>query len=163
MRTTSVKPLLVFTLITVFGTAAVLAPPNSKKVKGTINGTIVFTPPNVTSGIYTITVECEGTLPHLGRCRAVWEGNASLDAGLVATPLAGTGWRIEAADGSTMHGAIQWHPQNGSVPGVYTVTGPFQLVAGTGRFEDATGRGTISGTVNVLTRKASIQLDAELQ
>jgi hypothetical protein len=163
MRTTSVKALLVFTLITVFGAVVVLAPPNSKKVKGTINGTIVFTPPDVTAGIYAIRVECEGTLPHLGRCRAVWEGNASLDAGLVATPLTGTGWSIESADGSTMHGAVQWHPQNGSVPGVYTVTGPFQLVAGTGRFEDATGRGTISGTVNVLTRKASIQLDAELQ
>src|ERR1041384_457518 len=111
MRTTSCRALIVFTLITVFGAAVVLAPPNSKKVKGTINGTIAFTPPNVTSGVYAIRVECEGTLPHLGRARAVWEGSASLDAHLVATPLPGAGWSIESADGSALQGALQWQAQ----------------------------------------------------
>ena len=163
MNTTSCRALFVFTLVTMFGAAAVFAPPNSKKVKGTIDGTIVFTPPNVTAGIYAIRVECEGTVSHLGRARAVWEGNASLDSGLVATPLTGLGWSITSADGSTMRGPLQWHPQNGDLPGIYTVTGAFELAAGTGRFQGATSSGTIRGIVNVLTGRVTIQLDGELQ
>ena len=157
MHTTSGKSLLVFTLITMFGAAAVFAPPNSKKVNGTLNGTVVYTPPVVAAGTYAIRVECTGTLPHLGRARAVWEGSALVDASLAATALPGAAWNIESADGSTMRGPVQWHAQNGTAPGDYTVTGPFQIVGSTGRFQGTSGGGTIRGALNVLTGKATIQ------
>jgi hypothetical protein len=158
----TLRTLAVFTLVTLFAVAPAFAGPKAKKVKGHLTGGIVFTPPNVAAGIYGIRVDCTGQLSHLGKCQAVWEGDASVDAEFAATPLAGLGWRITAADGSTMRGDLDWQALNAIVPGIYTVIGHFQLSAGTGRFAGATGTGALRGTVNVLTGKSSFQLEADL-
>src|SRR3954466_6590345 len=80
MHTTSSRTLILFTLVTLFGAAAVLSAPKPQKIKGDLDGTIVFTPPNVAAGIYGIKVECTGALSSFGRTQVVWEGSASLDS-----------------------------------------------------------------------------------
>jgi len=163
MHTTSLRTLIAFTLVTLFGTAAVFSAPKPKKIKGKIDGTFVFTPPNVAAGIYGIKVECTGALSFLGRTQVVWEGKASLDSGLAVTPLAGLGWRLTTAEGSTLEGPIVWQVQPESVPGVtYALVGLCQLSAGTGRYEGATGSGTARGTLNVVTGKCAFQFDGDL-
>lgn len=162
MRTPSFRALIAFTIVTLFGTAAVFSGPKPKKVKGTLDGTIMFSPSNVAPGVYSIKVECAGALSNLGRTRAVWEGDASLDAGLAATSLAALGWRLTTADRSTMQGTLEWQAQNGSLPGTYTVTGTLHLVAGTGRYQGATGTCTLVGTTNVVTGKVTFLLDGEV-
>ena len=162
MHTPSFRALIAFTLVTLFGTGAVFSAPKPKKVKGTIDGTITFSPSVVAPGVYAIKVECAGALSTLGRTKAVWEGNASLDANLAATALAGLGWKLTAADGSTMQGTLVWQAQNNSLPGSYSVIGTLHLVSGTGRYQGATGSCAIVGTTNVVTGKVSFRLDGEV-
>jgi len=163
MRTSSLRTLALFTIATLLAATPAFSAPPPKKVKGNIEGSTAFIPPNVAAGIYGIIVECTGNLSHLGKCRAVWEGDASVDATLAATPLAGRGWRITAADGSTMRGTLDWRALNQAGVGLYTVTGHFQLTAGTRRFQGATGTGALTGTVNVVTGKVTFRLEADLK
>ena len=162
MRTPSFRALIAFTLVTLLGTAAVFSAPKPKKVKGTIDGTITFSPSVVAPGIYTIKVECAGALSNLGRTEAVWEGDALLDANLAATSLAAMGWRLTTANGSTMQGTLEWHAQNNSLPGSYTVMGTLHLVSGTGRYQGATGDCALVGTTNVVTGRVTFRLDGEV-
>jgi hypothetical protein len=162
MHTPSFRVLITLTLVTLIGTAAIFSAPKPKKVKGTIDGTIMFSPSVVAPGVYAIKVECSGALSKLGRTKAVWEGDALLDANLAATPLAAMGWRLTAADGSTMQGTLEWQAQNNSIPGSYTVMGTLHLVSGTGRYQGATGSCALHGTTNVLTGKVSFRLDGEV-
>ena len=163
MHTTSSRTLILFTLVTMFGAAAVFSAPKPQKIKGDLDGTIVFTPPNVAAGIYGIKVECTGALSSFGRTQVVWEGSALLNSGLAVTPLPGVGWRLTTANGDTLKGPIEWQVQPESVPGVvYVLVGICQVNGGTGRYEGATGTGTARGTINVMTGKVSLRFEGSL-
>jgi len=148
-------------VLAIVATASVSAAPKAKArhVKGAFNGTLTYSPTNVAAGVYTVTVESVGTLSHLGRTKAVWQGTVSLDAAFNVTPLTGLGWTLTNQAG-TLQGTIVWQATNSTQALTYSVTGAFQTTGGTGKLRGATGQGTLTGTINALTGKANLHLDA---
>lgn len=162
MYTTLFKGLVLSTLCTVLGASAALSATKASRVHGTLKGNVTFSPTNIAVGAYTVKVECKGALSHLGRSGVVWEGNLSLDGTLQPKPLAGLGWSLKSAQGSTLRGTIIWQAHSTNSPGNYTISGTLQTTDGTGRLQGATGQGRITGTINALTRKATLRVDGLL-
>jgi hypothetical protein len=148
-------------VLAIVATANVSAAPKAKakRVKGSLAGNLTYSPTNIAAGVYSVTVQSVGTLSHLGRVKGVWQGDVALDANLSATPLTGLGWTLTNQVG-TLHGTILWQATNSASPLVYSVTGTFQTAGGTGRLQGANGQGTITGTINALTGKSTLHLDA---
>ena len=155
--------------VAVLSTAVVLlgatdlfaAKKKSTRVKGTLKGTLTLSPTNITSGVYMIRVDTVGSLSHLGRSTAVWQGDASIDANLVPTPLTGLGWTLTNKNGGSMSGTLTWTATAvTNQPLVYSLTGTFQTTGGTGRLRGAVGQGSVTGTIDAGTGKATIHLNA---
>jgi hypothetical protein len=138
-----------------------LAAAKAKRVKGNLRGTATYSPTNVAAGVYTVTVQARGNLSHLGWARATWQGEISLDANLQPTALTGLGFTLTTPQG-TLSGPITWTATTSTnEPGVYSLSGTFQTAAGgTRKLQGATGHGTVTATINVLTGKTTIQIDA---
>jgi hypothetical protein len=156
------KVLSVMMLMTLFGTNALLSDPKPERISGNVNGSIAFAPDVIAPGVYAVSVTAEGALSHFGHTQLVWEGDLELNSELEPTPLAGLGWRLTIAQGSTIEGTLVWQAQTTLLPGVYMMTGTFQVGSGTDRYKGATGNGTIQGTVNVLTGSARIAVEGEV-
>jgi hypothetical protein len=156
------KALALFALVTLSGTASVLCAPKESRIHGTLKGTVTFAPTNIVAGVYMVKVEAAGALSHLGRSKAVWEGNVSLSTNLQATPLGGLGWKLTGAEGSTLQGTIQWQASSTNHPGIYSLTGTLQSTGGPGRDQNATGHGTITATLNARTHAATLQVNGLL-
>ena len=131
------------------------------RVKGSMKGTLTLSPTNITSGVYTLRVDAVGSLSHLGRATAVWEGDLSLDANLQPTPLTGLGWTLTSKNGGSLQGTLTWTATAvTNQPLVYSLSGTFQTTGGTGRLRGATGEGSVTGTINAATGKTTLHLDA---
>jgi hypothetical protein len=162
MKQTMLKNILVLAACALLGTSSGLAADKFVRVKGDLKGGVTYSPTNIAAGTYTVKVETEGGLSHLGRARAIWQGQILLDMNLNATPVPPASWTVTTAHGETQ-GTVTWQAQSTGKPGTYGVIGIFQVNGGTGRFNSVTGNGILRGTVNPLRLKSKISVDAVLR
>lgn len=162
MQTILPKSIVLAAVALLLGASVTFAAPIAQRIHGTLKGDVTFSPTNIAGGTYTLKVNTIGALSHLGRSTVTWEGNLSLDANLQPTPLAGLGWSLKSAQGSTLSGTIQWEAHSTNSPGIYTITGTLQTTNGTGRLQGATGQGRLTGTINATTRKATLRVNGLL-
>jgi hypothetical protein len=156
------RNVLLFSIVIFLGSTSLFAAPKAKRVKGMLRGTVTYSPTNIAAGVYTVTVDAVGTLSHLGRTTASWQGDISLDSSLQATPLTGLGFTITTPKG-VLRGPILWQATNStSNPTVYLLSGMFQSTSGTRHLQNATAQGSVTATIDVLTGKTTIHLNGLL-
>jgi len=71
-------------------------------------------------------------------------------------------YTFTAANGDTIFGSYSGHLIPTETPGVFGLDGHFTIAGGTGRFEDASGDGSASGLVNLVTGEASVFLQGTI-
>jgi hypothetical protein len=159
MKQIMFKYVLGLTLCAALGVHTGLAGEKLVRVQGNLNGAVVFSPTNITAGLYSLEVRTAGGLSHLGRSQVTWQGQILLDTNLNATPMPPGMWTITTPQG-TSTGMLTWQAQPTSKAGVYVVTGTFQVNGGTDRLMGATGVGLVQGTVDAIKLKAKISIHA---
>ena len=112
--------------------------------------------PTSVPGVFTGTLTGEGRASHLGS--VTLSLTETLDFAMSPGVIVVRGGRMVmvAANGDELHWTYEG---TGSLPdadGNTVITGSFVITGGTGRFTDATGGGTIQGSVDTVTSVVSV-------
>ena len=113
--------------------------------------------PLVTAGNSTA-----GTMTHLGLVTGA-HSQCIDPTGEHQDPLAFSNGIVTftAKNGTKLFATFAGVLQPTEVPGVFTVSNPFQIVGGTGRFEGATGGGSATGSLDLRVPETPVVLDLE--
>ena len=118
--------------------------------------------PDALCGGFRVSHTGSGSATHLGK--ATWSATECVD--LLANPgrahVRDGRAVLTSANGDTLQLSYE---ADGALPdaaGNVHVTGPYEVTGGTGRFEGATGGGTLTGDANVNTAIAQIDLTGTL-
>ena len=104
---------------------------------GSLNGQVTLT--QLGGKRAEVEIDASGNVTHLGKSRVELQTVADFQ-GPVPQPVRPGKGEITAANGDTLQFALKWTAQP-LAPGVFAVTGTFQIAGGTGQFSGARGRG----------------------
>ena len=111
--------------------------------------------------VLTVNAEGGGQATHLGRFTSVQSHCIDPEG---SDPLGFTDgfYTFTAANGDAIFGSYSGRLVPTDAPGVFGLSGHFTIAGGTGRFEDASGDGSASGLVNLVTGEASVFLQGSI-
>jgi hypothetical protein len=125
---------------------------------GDFVGTIALTP--IGDGLVDIEIDTVGNITHLGRSTVRVLSTADF-SGAVPAPVPPSEGLVTAANGDTIAFTLRWTAQS-VASGVFEVTGPFEVTAGTGRFTGAGGGGHYRGHIDTNTGDVTAEIDGLL-
>ena len=118
-------------------------------------GQAMFTPTS-TPGVFVNTFAGEGLASHLGRVEVSVTEIIDLTSPSGAVVQRDGRMTMNAANGDALRWSYSGAGTSPDAGGDLTFSGTYTVTGGTGRFADASGRGTYTGAGNVVTGKASV-------
>ena len=129
-------------------------------MRGSFDGAIFLAAPRCGSDL-TVGFSGEGNATHFGQLTGLATNCTIFSLGTSAAPVYDGEATFTAADGSTVTTTYEGN-QAAPVAGIATYSTTITVVGGTGRFADAEGVWTVTGTIDFTTGSIDGQIDGWL-